>query len=87
MAQAPMAQSLAASTVVERPGSRGLTCRRRRRALKFSMRFSRTVAVVKYVRVTDSEMSGPLCTQCGVPGGLYTARRIHSGLLPVSDLR
>ena len=38
------------------------------------MRFSRMVAAVKYVRVTDSEMSGPLCTQCGVPGGMYTAR-------------
>src|SRR5881394_2454190 len=74
MAQAPMAQDLAVSTVGECPGSRGFRCRRRRCELKSSTRFSRTVAVVKYVRVTDSEMSGPLCTQCGVPGGMYTAR-------------
>ncbi len=69
-----MAQTLAVSTVAERPGSRGFMCRCRRIALKFSTRFSRTVAAVKYVRVTDNEMSGPLCTQCGVPGGMYTAR-------------
>src|SRR6516162_11917163 len=74
MAQAPMAQDLAASTAAERPGSRGLMCRCRRCELKASTRFSRTVAAVKYVRVTDNEMSGPLCTQCGVPGGMYTAR-------------
>ena len=37
------------------------------------MRFSRMVAAVKYVTVTDYEMSGPLCTQCGVPGIMYTA--------------
>src|SRR5262252_9207153 len=74
MAQAPMAQDLAMSTVVECPGSRGCMCRRRRYELKASTRFSRTVAGVKYVRVTDNEMSGPLCTQCGVPGGMYTAR-------------
>jgi hypothetical protein len=24
--------------------------------------------------VTDSEMAGPLCTQCGVTGGMYTPR-------------
>src|SRR5215510_14457750 len=69
-----MAQSLAVSTVAERPGSRGFMCRRRRCELKSSMRFSRMVAAVKYVRVTDNEMSGPLCTQCGVPGDMYTAR-------------
>jgi hypothetical protein len=62
-----MAQTLAVSTVMECPGSRGFMCRRRRCALKLSTRFSRTVAAVKYVRVTDNEMSGPLCTQCGVP--------------------
>src|SRR5215472_786206 len=74
MVQSPKAQTLAESTVEERPGSRGFRCRRRRCELKSSMRFSRTVAAVKYVRVTDNEMSGPLCTQCGVPGGMYTAR-------------
>src|SRR5215831_2925564 len=74
MVQSPKAQTLAESTVEERPGSRGFRCRRRSFALKFSTRFSRTVAAVKYVRVTDNEMSGPLCTQCGVLGGMYTAR-------------
>src|SRR5215510_8036933 len=74
MAQAPIAQDLATSTVVECPGSRGFKCRRLRCELKSSTRFSRTVAAVKYVSVTDNEMSGPLCTQCGVPGGMYTAR-------------
>src|ERR1041385_5129044 len=69
-----MAQTLAVSRATECPGSRGFMCRRRRCALKFSTRFSRTVAAVKYVRVTDNEMSGPLCPQCGVPGGMYTAR-------------
>src|SRR5215469_10886765 len=74
MAQTPMAQDLAVSTAAERPGSRGLMCRRRRCELKSSTRFSRTVAAVKYVRVTDNEIAGPLCTQCGVQGGMYTPR-------------
>jgi hypothetical protein len=74
MAQAPMAQALAVSIVVECPGSRGFKCRRRRCELKSSTRFSRTVAAVKYVSVTDNEMLGELCTQCGVLGGMYTAR-------------
>ncbi len=36
--------------------------------LKSSMRFSRTLAAVKYIRVTDKEMSGELCSHYGVPG-------------------
>ena len=48
--------------------------------MKSSILFSRTVAAVKYVRVTEIEISGPLCTQCGVPGGMYTATPRRQGV-------
>jgi len=69
-----MAATLAASAGKDLPGGRGARCSCRNRALKASIMFSRSVAAVKYVSVTDSEMAGPLCTQCGAMGGMYTPR-------------
>ena len=60
---ARMTATLAASTGADCPGMRGLRCHRLRRALQASIKFSRSVASVKYVRVTESEIAGPLCTQ------------------------
>ena len=68
-----MAQILAVSTVVDRPGSCGVQAAAAEgRELKSSMRFSRSGGSGEEVRVTDNEISGAVFgTQCGVPGGMY----------------
>ena len=67
-----MAAVLAASMDADCPGGRGFRCNRRKRALRSSILFLRTVAVVKNVKVMEIETAGPLCTQCGTTWGMYT---------------
>ena len=67
---APTTADFTASTGADCPGGRGVMCRRRRRELRCSILFCRRVAVVKYVKVIDAEIAGPLCTQCGTAGGM-----------------
>ena len=69
-ALARIAVSFTISLAPERPAGRGVRCSRRSFALNASIMFSRPWWPVKYVRVTESDIAGPLCTQCGAIGGI-----------------